>query len=177
MDKVEAKWWAQEIQPELSQGDVIADLPVLGLNHPTRYLKKDGTSKGGTISWLESATPHSDKDGKINFLAKGRHVGVLVLSHSCELDKNKKRVIVAPIDSITVVSEEHQAVILAQKSYALMPLPDVPGVGTCYADFRSITALDRRVVNEGKRIASMTEIAHVRLGAQIDGFFLRKPMA
>ncbi len=169
-----AKWWADDIQPDLSQGDVVINLPVFESNYPPKYLKRHNTLKGGGSTWVESESRHDDKDGRSNFLATGRHVGVIVVSHSCELDKGKKRVIVAPFYSIDTISEEQRNGILAQKFFALMPLPDVPDVGTCYADFRSITALHRRTVDEAKRVASMTETAHERLGAQIVAFFLRK---
>jgi hypothetical protein len=133
--------------------------------------------KGGVPGWMETSAPTKDRDGREHFLGVGRVVPALVLSHSCELDKEdrgKRRVTVAPIAPISSVSDSAvQEAILAQSITASMPLPEIPGLGTCYADLRSMTTLDRRIVDAGKRLASMTPEAERRLQAQLVAFLVR----
>jgi hypothetical protein len=166
-------WWAEQLESTLSQGDIVVDLPVLvPTASPTTHLKKN-TFKGGIDGWVTSNHPVLDGNGRSNFLAVGRSVPVVILSHSCELDKDKARVIVAPVAQITTVEPSQRDGILEQKHFALMPLPDVPELGTCFADLRSVAALHRTTVDEGRRIASMTALANKRLAAQIVAFFCR----
>jgi len=55
-----------------------------------------------------------------------------------------------------------------------MPLPGVPQLGDYYADLRCLMWLDRKIVDQNKRIASMSEEGVLRLQAQLIGFFTRK---
>jgi hypothetical protein len=170
-------WWADQLHETLSQGDVIGRLPIFVATKPTTFLKK-ATFKGDVSGWMNSEVPMPDGDKKVTFLGSGNIIPAIVLSHSCELDKDRKsgRVIVAPIFPITNVSEDQRDSILQQKHFALMPLPEIPELGTYFADFRSISTLHRDVVNEVQRIASMTELANQRLAAQIVAFFLRREL-
>ena len=165
-DVIHGSWWAEQLQGKLSQGDIVADLPIFHATLPVRHLKKT-TYKNNTSGWVESDDPKGD------FLATGKQSSAIVISHSCDLDKRKGRVIVAPIASIASVPDEHRQKILEQKHYALMPLPDIPGIGTYFADLRSISVLHREIVESNRRIASMSEIATKRLQIQIIAFFTR----
>lgn len=168
-----ANWWADDIQESLSQGDIVKDLPLFLTNPVTRYLKKN-TFRGGLEGWLECPNPVLDGASKTHFLVPGCFNPIIILSHSCELDKNKGRVIVAPIVPIDREPPEQQETILNQGQFALMPLPSVPGLGaTYYADFRSMTTVHRDIVDKGTRIASMTNEANLRTGTQLMAFFLR----
>ncbi len=174
-DASDVQWWAEQLQDKLSQGDVIADLPVFQATQPVKHLKKT-THKNNVAGWAESDVPVFDGEKKGYFLATGKLVPAIVISHSCELDKGKGRVIVAPIAPISSVSEDQQHKILGQKHFALMPLPEIPEIGTSYADLRSISALHRDIVDSARRVASMSDVATERLIAQIVAFFARKQM-
>jgi hypothetical protein len=50
-------------------------------------------------------------------------------------------------------------------------LPEVPGLGTYYADLRSLFTVDRTLIQEEMRIASMTDEAKDRLQNQIIAYF------
>lgn len=169
-------WWADRVHEKLSQGDVVVELPFFLSPSPAQYLRHT-TMRGGASGWMESAKPVQDREGRVRFLGIGRIVAGLVLSHSCELDKEdrgKRRVLVAPIVPIETVAESAQRdAILAQQLTASLPLPDVPTLGTCYADLRSLTTLEREIVDSGKRVASMVPEAERRLQAQLVAFLVR----
>ncbi|MBI4190299.1 MAG: hypothetical protein HY525_07140 [Betaproteobacteria bacterium] len=173
----QSEWWGEQVESDLSQGDIVANLPIFLLVSPLKYLRHTNL-RGNTPGWMDSDSPVVDRDGRTRLHAIGKSLPGLVLSHSCELDKRdrrKRRVIVAPIVPIGTVSDVAlRDSILAQAQYASMPLPDIPGLGTYYADLRSIVTLDRDIVDKGKRLASMTELAQKRLWAQLVAFFLRK---
>jgi len=169
-------WWATGLHEKLSQGDVIAALPIFLSSTPVQPLRH-ATMKGGVSGWMAASSPVRDRDGREHFLGVGRITPAVVLSHSCELDKEdrgKRRVTVAPIAPISSVGDPAvQEAILAQGVTASMPLPEIPSLGTCYADLRSMTTLDRRVVDAAERLASMTPEAERRLQAQLVAFLVR----
>lgn len=167
--RTHTSWWAEQLQADLSQGDIVTDLPIFHATNPVKHLKK-ATYKNSVSGWIESDTPVRE------FLAEGKQSKAIVISHSCDLDKGKGRIIVAPIALIASVPPEQQQMILEQRHFALMPLPDIPEIGTHFADFRSLSVLHREIVVSNRRIASMTESATVRLHAQIVAFFTRKKL-
>jgi len=168
-------WWAERLQKELSQGDIVVDLPVFQATQPVKHLKK-ATYKNNVPGWVESDESALDGARNGHFLATGKLCSAIVISHSCELDKGKGRVAVAPIAPISSVSAPQREAILNQTHFALIPLPEIPEIGTCYADLRSISVLHRDLVDSRRRIASMSDAATERLIAQIVAFFTRKKL-
>jgi hypothetical protein len=83
-------------------------------------------------------------------------------------------VLIAPIGKIDLLSAETQSAVLQQRQIALMPLPDIPQIGSCYADLRLITPVSRDAIDNAVRAVSMTESARDRLHAHLVMFFLRK---
>jgi hypothetical protein len=166
-------WWSAAPEPDLSQGDVIRDVPVAVVFHPLAQLTL-ASVKGGQ-AWTPSATwqPNTKDNGVGSLLARGRVVPVLVVTHSCQLDKgeSKERVIVAPIYPLSATRPDEQSIILAQRRISKMPLPDVPGLGPSYADLRMITAVDRSFLPTANRLAQLTTDGCDRLHAQLVGFF------
>jgi len=128
--------------------------------------------KQGASGWMETATPIL-KDNLIRMIAAGKLRPALVVSHSCEIDKGKQRVLVAPVDLLSTLEVAHQTKILALKSFAHMPLPEVPGLGHCYADLRAITAANAEAVRAAVRLGSMRPDALSNLQARLAGFFTR----
>jgi hypothetical protein len=164
-------WWLPGLQPELSQGDIIQDLAAGLLVEPVRYLRH-ATLPKGLNGWAESDTPVM-RANRLNYLAEGLKGLAVVISHDCEIDKGQSRVLTAPLKAISSVDAETQEVILAQRHWALAPLPDIPNLGTFFADFRSITPSDRRAVDRTPRLASMNSEAVKLLQARLVGFFTR----
>jgi len=88
-------WWATKLEEKLSQGDVIKQLLVGASPHKPTYLQK-GTDSGRRV-WEEIQDWKGDHTGLGNFLAQGRIVPCIVLSHDCtiENDGERARVLIA----------------------------------------------------------------------------------
>ncbi len=171
-------WWRPALNPEgLSQGDILSGILVGSPNEPKAFLGRDKWSNRGREYWPQ--VPELDTyrtDGTGLYVSRGKRCYGLVLSHSCEIDKNKDRgrVLVALVSPIEQVSDvKVREGILAQKRRAFMPLPDVPGVGTCYADLRQINFVAQNSLSENDRMASISDDGLVRLHAQLVAFFTR----
>jgi hypothetical protein len=166
-----SQWWDATPDPRLSQGDIVNHVPVAVVLHPLTQLSQN---KGDTV-WRDSAMWTPNKEGVGNLLSRGRVMPVLVLSHECEIDKNesKGRVVVAPIAPLTNLREDEQENVLAQRRFSKMPLPEVPTLGSCYADLRLTAAVDRQYLDVARRIASLSDAAVGRLRLQLIAFFTR----
>jgi len=169
-------WWATELEEKLSQGDVIKQLLVGASPHKPTYLQK-GTDSHGKRVWEEIQDWKGDNTGLGNFLAQGRIVPCIVLSHDCtiENDGERARVLIAPMypwSNLNDQKPEFKRAVLEQRNRSFLPLTNVPGLdGDFYADLRSITYVDRRSL--GARIASMSIMGLERLQDQIADFFVR----
>jgi hypothetical protein len=169
-----ADWWAARLEDRLSQGDILQPCPVGGPAQPPKFLRRGSTRSGGVNIWEETPTWTADPDGVGIYLGRGRRLASIVLTHSCELDKpGTGRVLIAPISPVDVLAPQHREDILAQRKLAFLPLPDLPTLGTCYADLRCVLNIDRKLAESEKRTASMTEDGRRRLHAQLIGFFAR----
>lgn len=172
-----ADWWAHELRPELSQGDIVGPLPYSVAVSPPTYLR-ERAFKGGVSAFEKAAGPPTGKENEsVPLLAKGRVFHGMVLSHDCEIDKVSRptaRVLVAPVIPLDTMPEELRGVVLRQEKYALMPLPDVPSLWTGYADFRLITSVSRATIDAAGRMASLSETARERLEVQLAAFFVRR---
>lgn len=175
-------WWAPHLKSELSQGDVISPVLIGAAQLPIVYLNKGSVQKGNVQTWIRSATfvPNLG-DGLGNFLGKGRVNHALIVSHDCEIDKPRRgsRILIAPVSPLANVADMMvRQAIVEQKRHATMPLPGLPTLGDCYADLRLLMWIDRKLIEDaGKKVASMTEEAVIRLQAQLIGFFTRKDIS
>jgi hypothetical protein len=144
---------------------------------PRTYLSRDTRTIKGNIYWPQ--TPALDlykTDHTGHFVARGNEYHVLVISHNCEIDDkpNVSRVLVAPISSIDQVKDAGaRERILMQKRRAFMPLESIPKLGTCYADLRCVVYVDRKLLPNETRLASMNDEGVVRLRAQLIAYFTR----
>ncbi len=169
-------WWIALLDEQLSQGDVLLDLPIASLTDPVEYLEK-GTAKGGIVVWYPRTVPVPDKENRLPLLVKGKTVPAIVLSHDCELDKPRgaARVTVAPIAPIANLQPDFQARVIAQRVIAMLPVQGCPTLPQeCYADFRSIASVPRSIVDKLTRIAGMSETGKLRLQAQLVRHFTHR---
>ena len=164
-------WWADELHPDLSHGDVIEFVPIASLVAPLSPLRPAPVTKGGGRTW-EPFQTELPGTSLIHFLARGNLFRVIVLSHDCELDKDKskKRVLVAPIAYIEQIPILLRDNLLAQRQRSKFPMVDVPGLGDVYADLRSMNSVDRALVASGKRLATLSKLGRERLRAQVVDF-------
>jgi hypothetical protein len=171
----EVSWWASDLKPELSQGDVLAEVPGASLVFPLTYLNPRPARQPLTV-YEPSLTPFSKAkkgDDRTFMLSNGEVAGAIVLSYDCEIDKAKK-ILIAPAFAISSLPAESQVAVLEQRRFSLMPLPEVPQLGTCYADFRLIQSTRREFLSLDHRLISMTQEAVDRLQAHLTAFFTRR---
>ncbi len=163
-------WWADELEPRPSQGDVFASALFLASPVPPQSLEKR-TLKGNQVAWVEIGGEHASHN-----LAIGKRRDCIILSHSCELDKERrnKRIVVVPIAKIDTLQEKEAEQVLLNGSYHHLPLPELPGRGTCFADFRSMVSLPHDLVVSSSKLASMTEVGRERLQMQLITYFTRR---
>lgn len=169
-------WWLDDLNPKgLSQGDIVAQILSGAADQPVKYLEKTPLEKGSKKSWLESSVFQPFKtDNRGFYIARGRLTHAIVVSHSCELDKGQQHVLLAPIAPLDSISDEKvRNNILSQARRAFLPLPEIPGLGTCYADFRMLNFVDRKGIPDTNRMTSMSDEGSLRLRAQLLAFFSR----
>jgi len=169
-----AEWWLNQLEERLSQGDIVEDAAVVLLVSPVEALKKV-TIKGAGVSWQGASTWPPDSNGQNHFLARGKRSAAVIVSHSCDLDKEQRsgRVLLAPAASAQTLNSETYENVFSQRRRSMMPLPAVPLLGDCYANLRLITTVDRKYVDTLKRVASMTKEARMRFQDQLMGFLVR----
>lgn len=165
------EWWTPNIEPRLSQGDVLRLVPMAIVAFPALALEKQ-TISGGRTAWVPKASLDA---GRITMLSEGQQLMVIVLSHSCELDKNhrKAHVIVAPMQLASTLTEDVRSVVFGRQRRAFLPLPSIPSIGDCYADLRSMQAIDRRHADHAEKVGSMTAEGLQALQDQVVEFFAR----
>lgn len=171
-----AGYWADSLANELSQGDLLSDAWIGTSVSPGIALKKGATGKNGKQIWDESVWS-ANADGFGHFLARGRSVHALVLSHSCEIDKQGGAVpvLVAPIYPLSII---HDADVRERTRkgdrFAFMPIDAIPGViAESYADFRLTSYLQRYVVDTRLRNGSASEDGAKLLTAKLVAFLTR----
>jgi hypothetical protein len=173
-----SNWWAAALEERLSQGDVFASLPFSALVYPRQPLTKEA-SKWNPEFYLPKEPDPAPQDGFFFFLGKGEMLPGIIVSHSCELDKDEKkgRVLVAPLRSIANIQSQHVQNVMTFRRKSSFPLPGIPKLGDYYADLRQVQNLDRRYLGLNQRLASMTPEAMDRFGLHVAGFVYRPPGA
>jgi hypothetical protein len=169
-----SEWWEAESPERLSQGDVLQDLVSAILPAPLTPIKQTAL-KGGKTGWQDLPHWQPDQNGIGWCAAKGRLAWALVLSHSCELDKARRRgrVLVAPVLEITQLVASQREQVMDGTRFALLPLPDIPSVGDCFADLRSSCTIDRALAEQSSRIAHATPEMLPRIQRHLIAFLVR----
>jgi hypothetical protein len=173
-----SEWWLPALAQKPSQGDVVASVHFAAIVAPPVYLRHAQLGKD-RHGWDVCTSPVVQKSTqRMHALAWFKSPHGLLLSHDCEIDKHKDngRLLLAPVAQLTELPEPTRTTVIEQKSYALIPLPELPGLGMCFADLRSMTAVPATLVDASARVASMTEQARARLHAQLVAFLLRKKL-
>lgn len=165
-------WWATELEPQLSQGDLIAELVFSLAVFPLAPLEKE--SVRGKPAWV-AGDWKPDQAGRAEVLAAGRRTSGIILTHSCELDKPKARgrVQVAPVLPLSSLPLEQQLKVVAQQVWSKLPLPASPGLGDAYADLHLSMPFDRRQIDANAKVGSLTKAARQRLKLQLIAFYTR----
>ncbi len=168
-------WWAEALHPDLSHGDVLAFVPVAVAREPLTILKPV-TAKAGQSAWQKQEPPPVlPAKSPVLFIATGNAHMVMVVSNDCELDKQKSKrgVLIAPVRAVAELATSQQETIMAQRQKSAFPLYDVPGIGDCYADLRSLVTVDRALVDGAKRLATLSDAGRSLLRAYVIDFLFR----
>lgn len=167
-------FWAPAPSLELSPGDLLTGALIGSSEMPPVPLKLK-SFKAGETAWAEIPwTP--DGNGRGNFLAVGRMVAIMVISHGCEIDKKdgKSPILVAPVFPISALSQDHQTVVRAGERHAFLPVPEVAGhIAESYVDLRLVSYLQRPMIQSLTRAGSATLEGQDRLAAHLIGFLTR----
>lgn len=169
----EPGWWLDAPFHIPQQGDVLAVLPLARSAVPFQTLRKQSVKNGH--AWFEIPTP-TETSGHLFALARGKNTHAVILSHDCEMDKErrKRRIHLAPLLPLSTLGDKERVKVLAQKTLKSLPLPGIPGLGDYYADLLSMIVVDYETLDWCPRIASMTPDGVLRLQAQLVSFFTRK---
>lgn len=175
-----APWWKPRLNEYLSQGDVVESVLFLAPHDPPTLLGRREEHKGS--QWIEeNAEGPVDANGRRRIVALCYACPALVVSHSCEIDKHKekllrgkKRILAAPVFTLASLNDEEQRDrVVARRSSAMFPLPGVATLGDCYVDFRRIMPIPAQALLGTQRLACMTEIATEELQKHLATFFTR----
>jgi hypothetical protein len=180
MPEAPATLWAGELNPlGLSQGDIVTALPIGTTYVPITYMGRNSWPRqvdGVERKYLpqEDSLVEFPGDTSGLFLARGRILHSIVISHSCEIDNKpdrRGRVVVAPIASLAPLEEKVRDNILGGERRAFMPLRGIPNLGDYYADLRNTSYLDRKII--GDRMVSMNNDGVAYLQIHVIAFFSR----
>jgi hypothetical protein len=175
-----AVWWTEAPQRELWQGDIIADLPFWTITRETVFLEKRTVatrSEGSKEFLVDCEAPKQDSQGFFRFLGRARYAPGIILTHDCELDKNRKtrRLQVVRLGDVEDLSTEERHKVMNQASYSKLVLPEVPTLDrTMFVDFQIQITLDTRLVESKPKLASLSEFGRRRLRVGLLYYFLRK---
>lgn len=170
-------WWAARLEKQLSQGDILKEI-LLGTS-PAVPVYLERSSRSGKRAWEERLSFEADNDGLGYFLARGRLLPCIVLSHDCTIanDGARARILVAPMFPWSYLNSQdpkYRDAVLRQEQRSFLPLTNVPLLnGDYYADLRAICYVDRRTVEAATRVASMSTEGLERLQHQLADFFIR----
>lgn len=159
----------RSLDPELSQGDILVDVPHLSIRPPITVLRSS-TGRGGAKLYQPyehgSAAP---PPGGFRLTQQGEDVVSscqmawgIVLTHSCEIDKpDTKLVSVLLVRSLRPLPEATQATIREGRNYSTFFLPASSDgqFNESFIDFRRVTCIDRAYIGPETRLFSLSDEA------------------
>jgi hypothetical protein len=174
---MDAASFYREVDPKSCQGDVFECVPHLLLKDPPTPLRSTtlpGKKAGYQVEELaEDALPQAGKE----VLAPASCVvaRAMLLTYDCEIDKPKSLrtiALVRPLDP--GMPEGDREKIRNNQRLAFFHLPALEGVlPECYVDFRRISTVAPRWVDQAKRLVSVQETARKALLMQFFLFLTR----
>ena len=174
---------------ELSQGDIVADLPWGAIDSPLVVCRPEGArphkgkARYGEVSAVDRAFSLKGRGGKEFVHAKAGLGPGIVLWHGCEIADDERRgnsqrgvVGVAPVFSLTRVNEADREPVRGLRRTAMFPLPplDVGGehLDEGYVDFRLIWSVKRVLLV--KRLAGLSTDYLELMYSHLEHFFTRQ---
>lgn len=169
-------WWAEILDPRLSQGDLVDALPFPFFRAPVTHLKKIQVKKHGDV-WQPASKPSLHQQDQTYYALGGCAISLgLIISHGCAIDKPDDRVLAAPVLEMTTLKPDMQDTVRQQAHRAFVPLLDIPGREDSYCDLRRITPVSRELISDSSRLRSMTEAGRDRLHAHLVSFLIEREL-
>jgi hypothetical protein len=164
------------VDAQLCQGDILRFAPHLLLKQPPQALRKT-TSRGNKSVYELEELPVPP----VSLPSEGVLVPVpcqvtwgILLTHDCEVDKDRKHRTVAMIRTIPAEMPDNDRAIIKQNQrfpfYYLPPLADIP---ESYVDFRRISTLSPEIVDSATRFASLSQEARQAMLLQFFRYMAR----
>lgn len=139
-----------------SQGDIVELAPHIRLAAPLRYLSTGSDS---------SPTIGSQPTGEA--IAQARQQLALVLTHDCEIDKEKTHYWhICPIHPLSRVSRTDQSNIRKNKVLSHLFLPAYKTMPDSFADFGWITTVDAEIMKAAPRLMTLSDLTRAALYVQ-----------
>ena len=165
------------IRPELCQGDIFDCLPMIHLKGEPRLLrpvtlsgKRSGYELGDA---LRPELPAKARHGT-TIAADCDASRAILLTFDCEIDKDKYRTVALVRALDLKMSDKDLEIIRQNRRYPFFYLPDGgPDLPECYVDFRRLCALSATVVDGGRRLAGLDEVARHAMLFQFVRYFAR----
>jgi hypothetical protein len=164
--------------PELSQGDILERIPQLILKEQPRLLRPT-TLTGNRLVYEPQSLgvgelPTTPDEGAL-VPAVCQVTRAILLTHSCEVDKDGKHRTVALIRPLPLnMPAQDLSTIRENKRFAFFYLPtDGDQWPESYVDFRRVCTVAPIWVDKAKRVASLTDVARQALLLQLFRFFAR----
>ncbi len=175
---MDAALFYRAIDAQLCQGDIFERVPQVILKEQPCPLRKATLSKnrmGYEIAELpDGALPTTPGEGTL-VAATCQVTRAMLLTHGCEIDKDKKHRLVALIRPMPREwDEQNRKIVQDGRDFSFFYLP--PGEGNLvesYVDFRRICTMAPPWVDSMPRLASLTEIARNAMLFQFFRFLTR----
>jgi hypothetical protein len=173
---------------QLCQGDVVDEVPSVHLRPPMQAIKPvslRGNRPGFEAHPWEAAL--SGKVGGVRFdFSRGENVSAfcqcsraVVLSFDCEIDQDRKHLLVALIRPLAAVQRvEDQNTIRENRNFGFwyMPADERFKFDESYLDLRRITCLDQAILGSTRRLASLSHDALRSLQRQLILYLTRREL-
>lgn len=155
--------WYTTSKPELSQGDIYVDVPTLYIREPV--LTAATVTCTGHAQHLVPTQAEPELFGTQDriMIGHGSLAHAVVLTHDCEIDKDKKYRMLALVRPLAGLPNEAIEEIKAHRRRRFFHLPaetELYPLEESYVDFRRITAVTDPVIPISKRVLSMQD--HLR---------------
>jgi hypothetical protein len=175
---MDAASFYRAMETQLCQGDIIERVPHVILKEQPCPLRKATLSKkrlGYEVDELpEGVLPTTSGEGTL-VPATCQVTRAMLLTHGCEIDKDKKHRLVALIRPMPREwDEENRKLVKDGRDFSFFYLP--PGEGQLverYVDFRRICTITPLWVDSMTRLASLTEEARNAMLLQFFRFLAR----
>jgi len=150
--------WYQAPTLELSQGDFFDSFPSMYLGAPVSLARPVTVAGKRHLEevQLEEKLALGEKD---RFLGNGQLGRAVLLTHSCEIDKDERYRVVALVRDMSALADNQVAEIREGGRRRFFPLPGEPEFDfqESYIDFRRLTTVRGALLRKRKPFMTMTD--------------------